>query len=280
MTATAARASALTRLTLVQASEAVRKGEVTSVSLTQAALDAFAAGDRTINASIALDREEALETAEGLDRLRKAGRLLGVLHGVPLAHKDMYYRSASSAHAAPRSADPSGPPTRRPRSADWRMPGSITIGSLNMAEFAQNPTGHNAHFGDCHNPWHVDYCTGGSSSGSGAAVAARFIYGALGSDTGGSIRLPATMCGITGIKGTQTRVSRYGAMPLSFSADNVGPLARTARDCARLLGVIAGHDPNDPTSSTEPVPDYEASLDGDIRGLVIGVPDQLLLRRR
>src|SRR5262245_38003472 len=123
--------------------------------------------------------------------------------------------------------------------------------------------GHNAHFGDCHNPWHVDYCTGGSSSGSGAAVAARFIYGALGSDTGGSIRLPATMCGVTGIKGTQTRVSRYGAMPLCFSADNVGPLARTARDCARLLRTIAGLDPADPTSSTEPVPDYEAALDGD-----------------
>ena len=125
-----------------------------------------------------------------------------------------------------------------------------------MAEFAQNPTGHNAHFGNCHNPWHPDYCPGGSSSGSGAAVAARFIYGALGSDTGGSIRLPASMCGVTGIKGTQTRVSRYGAMPLSFSADNVGPLARTARDCARLLRTIAGHDPADPTSSTEPVADY------------------------
>ena len=99
----------------------------------------------------------------------------------------------------------------------------------------------------------------------------------IGSDTGGSIRLPATMCGITGIKGTQTRVSRYGAMPLSFSADNVGPLARTARDCARLLRGSAGHDPNDPTSSSEPVPDYEAALDGDIRGLVIGIPTNFFL---
>jgi aspartyl-tRNA(Asn)/glutamyl-tRNA(Gln) amidotransferase subunit A len=272
MTTSAARASALTRLTLVQVSEAVRKGEVTSVSLTQAALDAFAAGDRTINASIALDREEALETAEGLDRLRKAGRLLGVLHGVPLAHKDMYYRSGKLCTCGSKIRKSFRPTYTATAISRLENAGSITIGSLNMAEFAQNPTGHNAHFGDCHNPWHVDYCTGGSSSGSGAAVAARFIYGALGSDTGGSIRLPATMCGITGIKGTQTRVSRYGAMPLSFSADNVGPLARTARDCARLLGAIAGHDPQDPTSSTEPVPDYEASLDGDIRGLVIGVP--------
>jgi aspartyl-tRNA(Asn)/glutamyl-tRNA(Gln) amidotransferase subunit A len=272
MTSSAARSSALTHLTLVQASDAVRKGEVTSLSLTEAALDAFVAADRTINASITLDREEALEAAEGLDRLRKAGRLLGVLHGVPLAHKDMYYRSGKLCTCGSKIRGSFRPTYTATAIRRLEDAGSVTVGTLNMAEFAQNPTGHNAHFGDCHNPWHIDYCTGGSSSGSGAAVAARLIYGALGSDTGGSIRLPATMCGITGIKGTQTRVSRFGAMPLSFSADNVGPLARTARDCARLLSVIAGYDPNDPTSSTEPVPDYEAALDGDIRGLVIGVP--------
>ena len=132
--------------------------------------------------------------------------------------------------------------------------GAYTFGGLNMAEFAQNPTGHNKTFGDCHNPWNLPYITGGSSSGSGASVAARFNYMALGSDTGGSIRLPASACGVTGIKPTQTRVSRYGVMPLSFSHDNVGPLARTARDCARVLTVIAGHDPRDPTSAREPVP--------------------------
>ena len=132
--------------------------------------------------------------------------------------------------------------------------GAYTFGGLNMAEFAQNPTGHNKTFGDCHNPWNLPYITGGSSSGSGASVAARFNYMALGSDTGGSIRLPASACGVTGLKPTQTRVSRYGVMPLSFSHDNVGPLARTARDCARVLQVIAGHDPLDPTSSREPVP--------------------------
>src|SRR5262249_34876872 len=149
---------------------------------------------------------------------------------------------------------------------------SITIGSLNMAEFAQNPTGHNAHFGDCHNPWHVDYCTGGSSSGSGAAVAAPLIFGARGSGPAGAPPRAAPLCGGARTQGTQTRVSRYGAMPLCFSADNVGPLARTARDCARLLRTIAGHDPADPTSSTEPVPDYEAALDGDVRGMRVGIP--------
>jgi aspartyl-tRNA(Asn)/glutamyl-tRNA(Gln) amidotransferase subunit A len=148
-----------------------------------------------------------------------------------------------------------------------------------MAEFAQNPTGHNRAFGDCHNPWNLPYITGGSSSGSGATVAAGVTYASLGSDTGGSIRLPASACGVTGLKPTQTRVSRYGVMPLSFSADNVGPLARTARDCARVLSVIAGHDPRDPTSAREPVPDYEAALDGDISGLRVGVPTNAFVDR-
>jgi len=265
--------AALTRLTLIHASDAVRKGETTSVALTKAALEAFKVGDTTVNASIALDPEEALETAEGLDKLRKVGRLLGPLHGVPLAHKDMYYRAGKPCTCGSKIRGVFRPAYTATAIKRLEEAGSITVGSLNMAEFAQNPTGHNAHFGDCHNPWHVDHCTGGSSSGSGAAVAARFIYGALGSDTGGSIRLPASMCGVTGIKGTQTRVSRFGAMPLSFSADNVSPLARTARYCARLMRIIAGHDPSDPTSSTEPVSDYEAALDGDVRGLRIGIPN-------
>jgi aspartyl-tRNA(Asn)/glutamyl-tRNA(Gln) amidotransferase subunit A len=150
--------------------------------------------------------------------------------------------------------------------------GAYAFGGLNMAEFAQNPTGHNRAFGDCHNPWNLPYITGGSSSGSGAGVASRFTYAALGSDTGGSIRLPASACGVTGIKPTQTRVSRAGVMPLSFSCDNVGPLARTARDCAAIMSLIAGADPKDPTCAHNPVPDYEAALDGDIRGLRIGLP--------
>ena len=259
-------------MTVVDAADAVRRGEITAVALTQASIDAFKTKDAPVNSLISLDEAAALETAEGLDRLRNAGRLLGPLHGVPLAHKDMYYRAGKPCTAGSKIRAEFVPSYTSTALARLEAAGSITVGMLNMAEFAQNPTGHNAHFGDCHNPWGLAYCTGGSSSGSGAAVAARFVFGALGSDTGGSIRLPAAMCGVTGIKGTQTRVSRYGAMPLSFSADNVGPLARTARDCARLMGVIAGHDPKDPTSAREPVPDYEAALDGNIKGMRIGVP--------
>ena len=259
-------------LTVVDAADAVRCGETTAVALTEASLAALQSRNGEINAVIRLDATEALEAAEGLDRLRKAGRLLGPLHGVPLAHKDMYYQTGKPNTGGSKIRKSFVPTYTATAIERLEAAGLITVGALNMAEFAQNPTGHNAHFGHCRNPWNTAYCPGGSSSGSGAAVAARLTFGALGSDTGGSIRLPAAMCGVTGIKGTQTRVSRYGAMPLSFSMDNVGPLARTARDCARLLRTIAGHDPRDPTSSHEPVADYEAALTGDIRGLRVGVP--------
>ncbi|OYU49433.1 MAG: Asp-tRNA(Asn)/Glu-tRNA(Gln) amidotransferase GatCAB subunit A [Rhizobiales bacterium PAR1] len=251
---------------------AIRKGDVTAVEATKASLDAFAAHDKAINSAIWLERETALETAEAYDKLQKTGKILGPLHGVPLAHKDMYYKTgklSTCGSAIRKDFKPTYTATVIER---LEAAGSVTLGGLNMAEFAQNPTGHNRHFGHCRNPWGTDYCTGGSSSGSGAAVAARFVFGALGSDTGGSVRLPASICGVTGIKGTQTRVSRYGVMPLSFSADNVGPLCKTAKDCAAFMQVISGHDPKDPTSASEPVPDYLAMLDGDIRGMLIGVP--------
>jgi aspartyl-tRNA(Asn)/glutamyl-tRNA(Gln) amidotransferase subunit A len=149
--------------------------------------------------------------------------------------------------------------------------GAIQFGVLNMAEFAYGPTGHNYHLGHCRNPWDPERITGGSSSGSGAAVAARASFAALGSDTGGSIRAPATFCGLSGIKPTWSRVSRHGAMPLSFSMDTVGPLTRTVEDCALIMGVIAGPDPLDPTASQHPVPDYMARLSRPIKGMRIGL---------
>ena len=265
-------AGALSDLTLVEAADAVATGAVTSVALTEAALDAFETWNPSINAAIWLDREGALETAAALDAKRAAGAPLGPLHGVPFAHKDMYYQAGKLSTCGSKIRANFMPDVTATVIDRLHAAGSITLGGLNMAEFAQNPTGHNTHYGDCHNPWKRDYCTGGSSSGSGAAVSARCVTVALGSDTGGSIRLPAGICGVTGIKATQGRVSRYGVMPLSHSCDNVGPLARTARDCARVLTVIAGPDPMDPTALADPPPDYEAALTGDIRGLRIGVP--------
>jgi aspartyl-tRNA(Asn)/glutamyl-tRNA(Gln) amidotransferase subunit A len=214
-----------------------------------------------------------MASAHAADEAVRNKARLGLLHGVPMMHKDMYYQAgklSTCGSALRRVYRPAVTATVIERLA---AAGAYTFGGLNMAEFAQNPTGHNKTFGDCHNPWNPPYITGGSSSGSGASVAARFNYMALGSDTGGSIRLPASANGVSGIKPTQTRVSRYGVMPLSFSHDNVGPLTRTARDCARVMTIIAGLDPRDPTCAREPVPDYEAALTGDIRGLRIGVPD-------
>ena len=259
-------------LSLVEAATAVRDRQLTATDLLQSCLAALDAAEPRVNATIWVDRESAFRAAEAADAAVAAGQPLGLLHGLPLAHKDMYYQAGrrctcGSAIRQDFVASITATVIERLSAA-----GAYAFAGLNMAEFAQNPTGHNAHYGDCHNPWNLPYITGGSSSGSGAAVAARFTYAALGSDTGGSIRLPASACGVTGIKPTQTRVSRAGVMPLSFSHDNVGPLARTARDCARVLSVIAGHDPRDPTSATEPVPDYEAALDGDLRGMRIGIP--------
>jgi aspartyl-tRNA(Asn)/glutamyl-tRNA(Gln) amidotransferase subunit A len=176
--------------------------------------------------------------------------------GVPLAHKDMFYRAGRVSSC--------GSKIRR----EWvahetalalerlDAAGFADLGRLNMSEFAYGPTGHNDHFGDCRNPWNPAYITGGSSSGSAAAVAARLAFGALGSDTGGSVRLPAAACGVTGLKTTWGRVSRFGAMPLSHSLDTIGPLARSAEDCAVLLQAVAGFDSRDAVCSRQPVDDY------------------------
>ena len=267
----------LATLSLVDAAAAVARRETTSTALLAACLARLDAAEDRLNATIWLDREGAYRAAEAADKAVAAGAPLGPLHGIPMAHKDMYYqagRPCTCGSAIRKDFVPDQTATVITRMA---AAGAYAFGGLNMAEFAQNPTGHNAHYGDCHNPWNLPYITGGSSSGSGAAVAARFAYAALGSDTGGSIRLPAAACGVTGLKPTQTRVSRAGVMPLSFSHDNVGPLTRTVRDCARIMTVIAGHDPLDPTSAAEPVPDYEAALDGDLRGVRVGVPSTYFL---
>ncbi|MBD0275575.1 MAG: amidase [Acetobacteraceae bacterium] len=260
MNAPVAAAADLAELSMTEAADAFARGEVRAEAVIRACLDRIDAHNGTVNAVIRLDREAALEAAAAQDRARAAGAVPGPLAGAPMMHKDMYYRAGKVSTCGSKIRRDFVPTTTATVLERLDAAGAIDMGTLNMAEFAQNPTGHNAHFGHCHNPWNPPHCTGGSSSGSGAGVAARFFTAALGSDTGGSIRLPAAFCGVTGLKATQTRVSRHGVMPLSFSCDNVGPLVRTARDAARFLRVMAGHDPKDPTSSPEPVPDYEAAL--------------------
>ena len=262
----------LADLTMTEVADAVATGQATAMEVLDANWKRMKALNPQVNAMIWTDREGAETAARAADQAIRDKKPLGRLHGVPMAHKDMYYQAgklSTCGSALRKDWRPDYTATVIDRMA---AEGAYTFGGVNMAEFAQNPTGHNKTFGDCHNPWNLPRITGGSSSASGASVAARFNSMALGSDTGGSIRLPASACGVTGIKGTQTRVSRHGVMPLSFSHDNVGPLARSARDCARIMAVISGYDPKDPTSAREPVPDYEAGLDGDLRGQRIGVP--------
>ncbi len=208
---------------------------------------------------MAIEAEAALTAADAADAALAKGNKHGALHGVPLAHKDMYYEAGKVVTCGSRIRRDFVATVTSTALQRLKDAGAIRLGSLQMAEFAYGPTGHNSHYGAVHNPWNVDCITGGSSSGSGSAVAARLTFAALGSDTGGSIRMPAHFCGVTGLKTTCGRISRAGAMPLSQSLDTVGPLARSAEDCALLLGLMAGADPEDPTAVTGPVPDYMAA---------------------
>jgi aspartyl-tRNA(Asn)/glutamyl-tRNA(Gln) amidotransferase subunit A len=259
-------------MTLTEAADALARGEVTSVELTQTAIARAKSTGTALNCIARLDEAQALAGAERADKLRKQGKSAGPLHGVPLAHKDLFYRKGKVVACGSKIRKEFVPDTDATVLARLADAGAVDLGSLHMAEFAFSPTGYNEHYGHCRNPWNPDYVPGGSSSGSAAAVGARIVFGSLGSDTGGSLRHPAAMCGVTGLKPTLTRVSRAGAMPLSHSLDCIGPVARTSRDCARLLEVIAGADEADASAAPVEVPRYEAALDGNIRGLRVAVP--------
>jgi len=262
----------IARLTLTAVADAIRRKKISSLEVTQSALARIDRLQPQLNCFISVEREDVLKAARKADRDLAKGRPIGPLHGVPLAHKDMFYRAgkvATCGSAILREQRQQITATVVERLA---AAGALWLGGLNMGEFASDPTGGNEHFGRCHNPWNTDYVTGGSSSGSAAAVAARLCHAALGSDTGGSIRTPAALCGVVGFKPTNGRVSTYGAMPRAWSHDSVGPLARTVRDCARLARIIAGVDPRDPASSSEPVADYEKKLRNSLQGVCIGVP--------
>src|SRR3954471_21120504 len=246
----------LALLDLSEAAERVASGTVSSVALTEACLDRANAWQRSRNCFIRIDTQAALDAASACDRELKQGRRRGPLHGVPLAHKDMFYRVGKVSTGGSKILQDQVATTTATVLQRLEAAGAIEVGVLNMAEFAAGPTGHNIHFGHCRNAFNAAHIPGGSSSGSAVAVAARSVFGALGSDTGASIRLPAAYNGVVGLKPSYGRVSRYGAMPRSWSMDHVGPFGRTARDCALLLQITAGHDPNDAPSSAQPVPDY------------------------
>ena len=218
-----------------------------------------------------MEVEEALAAAAAADAAIASGDVCGPLHGVPLAHKDMYYITGRLAECGSKIRSGWVAPATSTVIARIQDAGAVRLGALHMAEFAYGPTGHNEHLGPARSPWDPQRITGGSSSGSAASVAARLTYAALGSDTGGSIRLPAHFCGVTGFKPTYGRVSRANAMPLSFTLDTVGPLALSAEDCALIGSVIAGADPLDPTTRGAPAWDM-AATQRTPKGMTIGVP--------
>jgi aspartyl-tRNA(Asn)/glutamyl-tRNA(Gln) amidotransferase subunit A len=259
-------------LSLTEAAQAIAQKRFSSREVTQSCLDRIAQWQPRLNAFMAIEAEAALAAADAADAALAKGNVSGVLHGVPLAHKDMYYDAGKVVTCGSLIRRDFVATTTSTALQRLKDAGTVRLGSLQMAEFAYGPTGHNSHYGAVHNPFAPDHITGGSSSGSGAAVAARLTFAALGSDTGGSIRMPAHFCGVTGLKTTVGRISRAGAMPLSQSLDTVGPLARTVEDCALLLGLMAGADPADPTAIGGSLPDYMAAMRGPMKGLKIGVP--------
>ena len=259
-------------LSLTAVVQAIAQKRLSSREVTESCLERIAKWQPRLNAFMAIETDAALAAADTADAQLSKGNHQGALHGVPLAHKDMYYDKGHVVTCGSKIRRDFVATTTSTALQRLKDAGTVRLGSLQMVEFAYGPTGHNVHHGAVHNPFAIDHITGGSSSGSGSAVAARLTFAALGSDTGGSIRMPAHFCGVTGLKTTWGRISRAGAMPLSQSLDTVGPLARTAEDCALLLGLIAGADPLDPTAMAGPVPDYAAAMRQSIKGLRIGVP--------
>jgi aspartyl-tRNA(Asn)/glutamyl-tRNA(Gln) amidotransferase subunit A len=258
-------------LGLAELARRIGRGEVSSREATLAVLEALGGRGRELDAVARLHPERALARAEAADAARARGERLGPLHGVPLAHKDMFHRAGDLSECGAGLLQGHRPAVTATVLARLDAAGAIDVGRLNMVEFALGITGHNQHTGHPRNPYDPERITGGSTSGGAAAVAARLVPATLGSDTGGSIRVPGALCGLFGIKPTYGRVSRAGCMPLSFSLDHIGPLARSAEDLALLLGVIAGRDEDDPTTSLRPVPDYRTELGRSVRGLRLAV---------
>jgi aspartyl-tRNA(Asn)/glutamyl-tRNA(Gln) amidotransferase subunit A len=246
---------------------------VSPVEVVRAHLDRIAALDPGLRAYITVCADPALAAARAAEAALMAGRPLGPLHGVPYALKDLYDTAGVRTTGGSRILADRVPAVDATVVRRLAEAGAIVLGKLNMVEFAYGPEGLNPHYGHARNPWGgaTHRMAGGSSSGSGVAVAAGLAPGALGSDTGGSIRIPASLCGITGLKPTYGRVSRAGVLPLAWSMDHVGPMTRTVADSAVMLGAMAGYDPADPSTSVLPVPNYLAALTGDVKGLRVGL---------
>jgi aspartyl-tRNA(Asn)/glutamyl-tRNA(Gln) amidotransferase subunit A len=265
------------RLTIHEARTALRSGAVTASALVDAYLARIAAHDPGLNAYLTVAGESARAQAAAIDERVRRGEPARPLDGIPLGIKDVLCTRGLRTTCGSKILAGFVPPYDATVLVRLAADGAIILGKTNMDEFAMGSSTENSGFFPTRNPWARDRVPGGSSGGSAAAVAADLAAGALGTDTGGSVRQPAAFCGVVGVRPTYGRVSRYGAIAFASSLDQIGPIAKDVRDAAILLESIAGHDPMDSTSADEPVPDYQAALGGGVRGLTLGIPDEYFI---
>ena len=270
-----ATASPLLDFDVAALAQKLRTKEISPVELTAAYLDRIEKVDERVNSYITVTHDAARAMARMAEAEIAAGKWRGPFHGIPIGLKDLCYTKGILTTGGSKILSDFVPDFDSTVWTRLSAAGAVLLGKLNLHEFAYGATTNNPHWGACHNPYDLSRIPGGSSGGSGAAIVARTAAATIGTDTGGSIRIPAACCGCVGLKQTWSRVSRYGVMPLSDTLDHTGPITRTARDAALMLNVIAGYDPNDATSSREPVPDYTSRLGGDLKGMRIGVIREL-----
>src|SRR5438034_4721941 len=264
----------LYKLTIAEAGELLRSKKISSVELTRAHLERIRAVEDKVKAFTLVTDDLALQQAKEADRRIARGEALAPLTGIPIAIKDVICTKGITTTCGSYMLKDFKPPYDATVMERLKAAGIVMVGKTNMDEFAMGSSTEHSAFFPTHNPWDLERAPGGSSGGSAAAVSAGMAMGSYGSDTGGSIRQPGALCNVVGLKPTYVRVSRFGLIAFGASLDQIGPFARNTRDAAILLQAIAGHDPRDATSSSQPVQDYSAALTGNIKGLRIGVPEE------
>ncbi|MBI2486543.1 MAG: Asp-tRNA(Asn)/Glu-tRNA(Gln) amidotransferase subunit GatA [Deltaproteobacteria bacterium] len=265
-------------LTIREVSESIKKKEISPVEITQAILERIGEVDGKLNSYITVLADQAIQFAKEAEKLISSGTYIGPLHGVPIGLKDIFCMKGVRTTCGSKILENFISPYDATVTRKLKDAGAVIVGKNNMDEFAMGSSTENSYFGPTRNPWDLERVPGGSSGGSAAAVSASLCFGSIGTDTGGSIRQPATLCGLVGLKPTYGRVSRFGMIAFASSLDQGGPLTKTVEDTALMLNIIAGNDSRDSTSVNSPVPDYTSCLNDGIKGVKVGVPREYFIK--